>query len=902
MRKKTARKKIYVTAAIAAAAALSCGTVLYTNGTGRQAAEKSGMDFSSKKIFLQLKDSQEIKDKKDIEASYRNMYLLSFSSEKETEDMYHYYKDKADYIDTDAGMSIAGKAEGENKAASFEKNPIASLSEEMKKAEPVKEKTIALIDTGVSETKPADARYTVIGGSVYDENGHGDQMVDAMKSQNPDAHIVSIKALDKNGNGTSASICAAVKLAESIDADIINLSLSSEDAVGTAVVKGVLEEAAQNGRTIVGAAGNDGTQSVYTTPGNVDHALIVGTCADDGERLSNSNYGKLVDYNIASGSTSEAAAKMSGYLSKHTAVIPDNTVIFQPDLQPDADGAAEIAEANTEDAVSGSSSESGAGYGSEAGSYAAFPDDSNDDLYDGNMLNLDTESLKEGQNEKVEGTAKKEEGDAGNAEKEEEDDGTYLFTLPDKIGGMDTTILNSASGSNRLTLKETDGTPSREASVTVEKIDQSSPQTSSVTLKVSAPTEDGKQAEGTFTFKTKMDGNRTASYDAAEKTADSGNEAAENADDVHPDFSTMRLIIDTDASNIRPEDPVIGSYGTLSLLQFDSEEKAKEAWNYYRSKDIPVQADTVVTSLSTEKQTAKSDTEKLGTGKTKKEKNTSKEAGKMTKENNPFTALSKAAAKAELSSGSIAMIDAGSPENAAVVDRVILIGTNKGKDSQAQAKLDRILAENKDAKVVSIKALDDDGNGYVSSILAGAIYAREVNASYAGMSIASDTRGDDAVSSRVLAATADSGVLLLSTPNDLGADAGDEITADTPDDKASADADVTIKADSAPEAVARLTGILSKEGAVQPVSVSDEVEVNTSRHLLLEDGKPVDDSWSVQDNILTINGKPCGNPETDENGEILKNRWMAEEDHKLVEYTYSPEEDALERRVLPTAG
>lgn len=870
MRKTTARKRkqIKIAITVVTATVFSCGIAAYVIQNVRQPAVSPGMDFSSKEIFLQLKDSQKIKNKKNIEASYQNMYLLSFRTEKETEDMYHYYKDKAVYIDTDAGMSAANSASAGQMAASFEANPIASLKKEIQKAKPVERKTIVLIDTGVSETKPADARYTVIGGSVYDENGHGDQMVDAIKSENPDANIVSIKALDKNGNGTSASIYAAVKLAESMHADIINLSLSSKDAKGTAVVKGVLEEAAKNGCTIVASAGNDGTNSTYTTPGNVEHALIVGSCDKDGERLSNSNYGDLVDYNMVSGSTSEACAKMSGYLSKHTAVIPDNTVIFQPDQETeDADATPEAADTNASEVA-------------QAGD--------TDDLYDGNMLSLDTENLKEGESIEVKGKAEKNSSGKTN----EEGQSLYTFAMPDQIGALDTAILNSSTGSNQLPLELTGNAPSENASVTVTNINRDNIRTSAVTMKISAPTEDGRQAEGTFTFKTRMEGNRIAA--AASDLAEENTQ--EEAEEVHPDFSSMRLILDTDPSNLRPEDPVIGSYGNLCLIQYDTEEAAENAWKYYKSKEIPVQADTKVTLFTT--------------GESEKEKTAGSEktSAKMTRENNPFTALAKAAGKAELSTGSIAILDAGTPDNDAVVDRVFLIGDSASKDKQAQKQADQILAENKDAQIVSIQALDADGTGYVSSILAGALYAKEVNADYAGISISSDTRGDDAVSSRVFTDTASSGVLILSTPNDLGVPAGDEVTVGVAGGKNTAETDVSVKAESAPEAVSRLAGILSREGAVQPEAVSHaskEIEVNPNCHLFLENGKPTGNTWSVQEGILVVNGRVCGNQETDETGKAVENRWISEEgneeEKQYAEYIYSPEEDTLEKRVLTDA-
>ena len=78
-----------------------------------------------------------------------------------------------------------------------------------------------------------------------------------------------------------------------------------------------IEKASEAGITVVGAAGNDGDNVKNYMPGSVEVASIIGACDEDGNRIKSSNYGSTVDYNVVASSTSEAAAKFSGYISKN---------------------------------------------------------------------------------------------------------------------------------------------------------------------------------------------------------------------------------------------------------------------------------------------------------------------------------------------------------------------------------------------------------------------------------------------------------------------------------------------------------------------------------------------------------------------------------------------------------
>ena len=71
-------------------------------------------------------------------------------------------------------------------------------------------------------------------------------------------------------------------------------------------------------------------------PGSVSSALIIGAANEDGTKLQSSNYGDTVDYNVVAESTSEAAAKFSGFMSTGIdimSVINVGGLIYQTDYE-----------------------------------------------------------------------------------------------------------------------------------------------------------------------------------------------------------------------------------------------------------------------------------------------------------------------------------------------------------------------------------------------------------------------------------------------------------------------------------------------------------------------------------------------------------------------------------------
>ncbi|MBQ3329102.1 MAG: S8 family serine peptidase [Eggerthellaceae bacterium] len=173
---------------------------------------------------------------------------------------------------------------------------------------------VAVIDTGC-DASLCERAVSVVGGSPDDTSGHGTSVAQMVLGQNPDARILSIKALDDEGRGSAEAVCAALREAIDGGADIINMSFSTYAPEGQPAIEALVEEALGKGIAVVAAAGNDGGDASQFCPAQVDGAITVGAADLEGEPLPSSNAGEAVDVWITASSTSYAAAIVSGRLS-----------------------------------------------------------------------------------------------------------------------------------------------------------------------------------------------------------------------------------------------------------------------------------------------------------------------------------------------------------------------------------------------------------------------------------------------------------------------------------------------------------------------------------------------------------------------------------------------------------
>lgn len=256
----------------------------------------------------------------NVVSNFDNAYIISCDSVEQARYVYSYYVDKVDTItDLSKVISVATEDNDEDVA---NMSDINNSNDALSNLNDIDVNNyagyIALIDTGAN----ADVNFSVVGDDTSDSNGHGTKMLNLIKTENPDAKVMSIKVF--NGSKTdAASVYAGIKLAIESKVSVINLSLVGSNVEKNAIVKDAINEAIANGITVIGAAGNYNISAKKFIPGCIDDVIVIGAANEDGTKYATSNTN--ADYYVVAESTSEATAIYTGL---YTASKLDDNRIF----------------------------------------------------------------------------------------------------------------------------------------------------------------------------------------------------------------------------------------------------------------------------------------------------------------------------------------------------------------------------------------------------------------------------------------------------------------------------------------------------------------------------------------------------------------------------------------------
>ena len=291
------------------------------------------IDFSSKRLLVAA-DESVIIDPEHVLSDYAGVYLMQYDTETQAKYAYAYYYNKSEFVDVDTVISVADGDGSANAAVPMaaEENPIAELQAAVAENPVNAAGAVAVIDTGVNNVANVTESVSMIGDNTADENGHGTRMAQLVAEQNPNVSILSIKALGADGTGDISAVYAAIRYAIDKKVSVINLSMSAVATAENAALTSIIDEATAAGIAVVGAAGNKGMDVRFFVPGNIESAYIIGAADEDGVRITSSNYGSTVDFNVHADSTSEAAAKFSGYYTVNGAVA-DEKLVFPTDYR-----------------------------------------------------------------------------------------------------------------------------------------------------------------------------------------------------------------------------------------------------------------------------------------------------------------------------------------------------------------------------------------------------------------------------------------------------------------------------------------------------------------------------------------------------------------------------------------
>lgn len=302
------------------------GTEDANDGESKEDTDQS--DTSSDKTRLVVEGKKKYVDKDAVTAQFGKMYVLQYDSESDATNAGKELKSKGVKVNTEQILTVDDDVETTDEVSTDVLDTAINKANDKTVKDYAGKDVIALIDTG-TDGSTVDA-VSFVDNDVTDNFGHATKMIKTIRKQNKNAKILALKALDDNGNGTTASVVAALQYAIDSNVSIINMSFSGTSTEDKSLVESKVKEAIKAGITVVASAGNNGSEAIDYIPANIEGVITVGACDSEGTILSTSNHGNIVDWYINADATSYSASTVTGILSKDGKITEDKKTVFSP--------------------------------------------------------------------------------------------------------------------------------------------------------------------------------------------------------------------------------------------------------------------------------------------------------------------------------------------------------------------------------------------------------------------------------------------------------------------------------------------------------------------------------------------------------------------------------------------
>ncbi len=229
------------------------------------------------------------------------------------------------------------------------------------------------------------------------------------------------------------------------------------------------------------------------------------------------------------------------------------------------------------------------------------------------------------------------------------------------------------------------------------------------------------------------------------------------------DFASMRLVVVTDdKTKIPNESDVIGAYGNLYLIQFTSIQQTMNAYVHFKDLGLSVEPDMTIQVANKD-----GDIDLI----------TNQAEIPMDETQNPMTVLQEATPSEPVQKehGVIAVIDTGAKEHPNVIDRVSMIDDVLEGHGHGDQMIEAIVGQDKDAKILSIRAMDDKGFGTVSSLVAAIECAMDQKVDMINLSLYARTTLSTSVLKDEIQKAMDAGIVVIGAAGNDGVDVADYV-------------------------------------------------------------------------------------------------------------------------------
>lgn len=391
------------------------------------------------------------------------------------------------------------------------------------------------------------------------------------------------------------------------------------------------------------------------------------------------------------------------------------------------------------------------------------------------------------------------------------------------------------------------------------------------------------------TNKSKAEAQSESQQYAGSEDANDG-ESKEDTDQSESSSDKSRLVVEGKKKYVG-KDAVTAQFGKMYVLQYDSKSEATNAYEQLKSKGAKVDTEQVLSVDDDVETTDEVSTDVLDTAINKANDKTVKDyTGKDV----------------------IALIDTGT--DGSTVDAVSFVDNDVTDNfGHATKMIKTIRKQNKNAKILALKALDDNGKGTTASVVAALQYAIDSHVSIVNMSFSGKSTEDKSLVESKVKEAIKAGITVVASAGNNGSEAIDYIPANIAgvvtvgacDKKGTILStsnhgnivDWYVNADATSQAASTVTGILSKDGKVKedkktvfsPKSakyVSSKTDLNKSDEFTTDNsggsgggsgaggqfkGHSID--WVIYDNDTTALGSAGSveNPNVDNVKNIIKN-------------------------------
>lgn len=309
------------------------------------------------------------------------------------------------------------------------------------------------------------------------------------------------------------------------------------------------------------------------------------------------------------------------------------------------------------------------------------------------------------------------------------------------------------------------------------------------------------------TNKSKAEAQSESQQYAGTEDANDG-ESKEDTDQTDTSSDKTRLVVEGKKKYV-DKDAVTAQFGKMYVLQYDSESDATNACEQLKSKGVKVNTEQILTVDDDVETTDEVSTDILDTAINKANDKTVKDyTGKDV----------------------IALIDTGT--DGSTVDAVSFVDNDVTDNfGHATKMIKTIRKQNKNAKILALKALDDNGKGTTASVVAALQYAIDSHVSIINLSFSGKANDDTSLIEAKVKEAIKEGITVVASAGNNGSIAYDYIPAniegvitvgacDSKGNILSASnygniVEWYINADATSQAASTVTGILSKNGKVK---------------------------------------------------------------------------------------